>query len=915
MSEGSEDPASIGPFVVHSKLGEGAMGVVYAGYDVGLDRKVALKLVRRQLLDKPAVRERMIREAQAMARLSSPYVVQVYQVGPHRDGIYVAMEFVDGLGFGGWLKAARRSWQLVLRTLCDAGRGLAAAHAAGLVHRDFKPDNVLVDASGRARVLDFGLVQSDNGAAGGGDTDELTRSTSGIDDTMHSSGVITGEMDRSNVHWSVRLTQFGRAVGTPAYMSPEQHFGDPVGTFSDQFSFAITLYEALYGVRPFAGDSWDSLKAQVRRGVVPPPPPESRVPAWVFKVLQRGLAIEPDQRWPTMDAMVDALEADPGRARRRAAGVAALLGVASAVSYAVALSREPVAVDRCVGAAQELAGVWDAGRKAEVAAAFAATHASFAADVRERVESRLDGYAGAWVDEHVEICEANHAGRQTGHLLDLRMACLGRHRSRMAALVEVLASADQAVVENAVQAVAALPSVAACADAAALLAVAPPDDPQTAQRVDQLRRQLERAEALEGTGRYDQGLELALKVDIEAKALGYAPLAAEAALGAGGLLMAVGRLDEAQEALGRAVTLGVVSDMHALAATAAAKRIFVLGNEGLRRHDEALAAELFVGALIDRANDRDGRLAALLHNNLGVVQQTRRAFDAAGAEYERAIAAFRKLGDEDDPLLAVTYHNLGNMYLDQGRGEPARVNYTHARLLFTRLLGEHHPLVAHPLAGIGDVDVAAGAWAAAIASHEQALALMEAAYGPDHYFVLQPLAGLGRAYAGLGQSEQARAHFQRAIVIADRLQVVHQYVAVSLEGLGALAEQAGRISEARGLFERAVEVYEASAGKDSGLQAPALVRAGELAAQAGEHAAATQWFERVLALSAETKPGVRSAAALGLAKLLARRPEATARVCDLLAEAKLSPDGPGPQRAEASALAARRCAVDRPRSG
>ncbi|HEY0139078.1 MAG TPA: serine/threonine-protein kinase, partial [Nannocystis sp.] len=196
------DPTAIGPFIVLRKLGEGAMGVVYAGFDVSLDRKVALKLVRRQLLDKPTVRARMIREAQAMARLSNPHVVQIYQVGEHAGGIYVAMEYIDGQTLGEWLRARQRTWQAILRTVCEAGRGLAAAHAAGLVHRDFKPDNVLVDTQDHARVLDFGLVQTE--ASDVEDVLARTEDDAPVTATGHDG------VELSNIHWSVRLTQVGK---------------------------------------------------------------------------------------------------------------------------------------------------------------------------------------------------------------------------------------------------------------------------------------------------------------------------------------------------------------------------------------------------------------------------------------------------------------------------------------------------------------------------------------------------------------------------------------------------------------------------------------------------------------------------------------------------------------------------------
>ena len=557
LAEAGSDNKQIGPFVVLRKLGEGSMGVVYAGYDVQLDRKVAIKLVHHHLLDHPEVRVRMIREAQAMARLSSPHVVHVYQVGEHDDGIYMAMEFIDGLTLRDWLRVRPRPWQQVLRTVCEAGRGLAAAHHAGLTHRDFKPENILVDAEDRARVLDFGLAQHD--AHGEGPLESQ-------------SGEPTEEHEADEPHGSVRLTQRGKALGTPAYMSPEQHFGQPVDPLSDQYSFAITLYEALYGVRPFNGDSWSAIRRQVARGVVPPPPVELRVPKRVFRALARALAYRPEDRWPSLDAMLGALEHDPWRARLRVAGVVSLIGAASTASYLAAA--QIAAPPRCQNAGQEWTDVWDEGRAAAVARAFAATRAPFAADVQARVQARLDAYVDAWHAAHRAACEANTSGAQSSHLMDLRIACLGRRRAQVSALVDIFSEADRGVVEHAVQAVAALPSVEACGDVEGLLtAVPPPAEPGTAARVETLRVRLARAASLEATGHYEQGLQLAAQVRAEARLLGYAPLDAEAALVEGSLRIVAARPEEADAALVDALRAAIAHDLHAVAAEAAAKRL------------------------------------------------------------------------------------------------------------------------------------------------------------------------------------------------------------------------------------------------------------------------------------------------------------------------------------------------------
>ncbi|MDC0722325.1 serine/threonine-protein kinase [Nannocystis bainbridge] len=886
MTEGAE-PAAIGPFVVLRKLGEGGMGVVYAGYDVALDRKVALKLIRRSLIDRSEVRARMVREAQAMARLSHPNVVQVYQVGEHDDGIYLAMEYVEGQTLTAWLRAEKRAWQQVLRTAIAAGRGLAAAHAAGLVHRDFKPDNVLVGKDGRPSVLDFGLVHAEGGPAlplGGVDVrtsatglptiSRMTTQTSGPPHASNSGG----QTDRGDI-LDIRLTRAGKALGTPAYMSPEQHFGDEaVGPASDQFSFGTTLYEALYGARPFPGATWEEIKREVRRGIVPPPPRDSSVPGRIFRILARSLAPTPDMRWPSLEHMLDALERDPRKTMLRAASIVAVAGAAAIGSYAFALSQREASL-QCKGAASELVGVWDDARAGAAERAFIATGSPFAADTWGRVDARLDAYALAWTEGRTQACEAHASGSQSTSLFDRRTACLSRRRAYFSALVDVFIVADRSVVENAVQAAAALPSLESCADADALLAaIAPPDDPHAAAQVETRRAQLARAAALEGTGQYTEGLQLAREVRAVAEELHYPPLTAEAALGEGSLLMAVARVDEAEAALTAALRLGIVHGLDAIAAEAAAKRIFVVG-EGQGRRGFALDDRPVAEALAERADDV--RIAALLHNNLGAVYQREDADGPAREQYMRTLELLGGNLGPPDPLMAIVHHNLGGLHQHYGRLTEAREQIVRARSLFSESLGERHPMVAHPIASLAEIDQLEGKFDSAADNYAQALALMEEFYGPEHLYLLQPLGGLAKLHAARGDTAAALAAFIRAVAIGERAGTTHPYYSQALVGMAELVPN----DEARNLLARAITVYEADGGSKNPAIAALAVRAGQLAVAGEDLPAAQQWFERVMADGTGTKEQLeaRSLAALELAQLhlaAGERPRACALVLD-----------------------------------
>ncbi len=319
---------AIGRYQVERVVGAGGMGVVFAARDRDLGRTVALKVLRRP--DNPDADARLAREARALAKLTHANVVTVYDVGTHEGARFLAMELVEGETLTAWLRRAPRPWRDVVRAFVDAGRGLIATHDAGLVHRDFKPDNVLMDRGGRARVSDFGLARV-------------------VDDTAPT-GAPVG-------HPAVAITQTGAIAGTPAYMAPEQLLGRPVDQRADQFGFAVSLYEALAGKRPFGEDvpsgidALAALVADVTRHRPRPPPG----PRWLARIVLRGLEADADLRHPSMEAMVRALERGLGRRRRwtiaaaaavAAAGVALLIFAWQPPAPVETWRPEPLARDR-----------------------------------------------------------------------------------------------------------------------------------------------------------------------------------------------------------------------------------------------------------------------------------------------------------------------------------------------------------------------------------------------------------------------------------------------------------------------------------------------------------------------------------------------------------------------------------------
>jgi serine/threonine protein kinase len=280
---------TLGRYELADRIGAGAMGVVYRADDFELGRQVALKLLHRP---DDALTDRLRREARSMAQVNHPNVVAIYDVGIADGTTYIAMELVSGTSLRLWQQQPHSVAEIV-EAYIAAGRGLAAAHAAGIVHRDFKPDNCLVGNDGRIRVTDFGLAAA--------------RPTS----------------DPRPVQ--LQLTSTGSVLGTPAYMAPEQFTGGNVDPRTDQFNFCVALYEALYGSRPFAGRSFDELGANVCEGKARPPPAGSRVSGALRAIVLRGLRVRPGDRFPTMDHLLAQLGRDRARPWRWTAIIAAVV--------------------------------------------------------------------------------------------------------------------------------------------------------------------------------------------------------------------------------------------------------------------------------------------------------------------------------------------------------------------------------------------------------------------------------------------------------------------------------------------------------------------------------------------------------------------------------------------------------------
>jgi eukaryotic-like serine/threonine-protein kinase len=732
-----DHPVQIGRYRVERTIGQGGMGRILLAHDDKLQRKVAIKLVSPHLADVPAARARIIREARAMAKLSDPHVAQVYEVDEVDTRLYVAMEYVDGTNLRAWLGERPRTWREILGVFLQAAKGLAAAHDKGLVHRDFKPENVVLQHSGRARVVDFGLAQ--------------------IQASLHASESRGGSHPAASSHF-VNLTATGALVGTPAYMAPEQWNADVVDGRTDQWSFCAALYEALSGRRPFAGETIAEIRASMDAAVIPPLPPA--IPGDIGRAIRRGLERNPSARWLDMHRLIAAL--DPNRRRRLVLATVGGLATVGLVALAVRPDHDP-----CADVVAPIESLWSPETRAAVSVAMREPALPWADATADAVIARLDANAGAWAQAARAVCTAEEAPGPAA-------ACLELARQRFQDTVTQLSSHDPAVLVTAASDAELLPEPRACLEAPAIAAFA--SDRTQAQRDAEAlaRRELFRAarslgalstaaaarsfvdEMQIGRTAADAALAAAGMAD-------HAPLAAHAAWVDGRLRLRDGDKVAAETSFRHAVELAHETGDAPLLAAATIDLVYVVGNDGERfpqASDLIAQAEAMLAALgsppLLHARFLSHRASVLARSTQGEVQD-------AVEFHEAAIRELRATLGDDHPDVIIALGNLGAALRYADRLPEATETLQRAIGSATALWGSEHPRTASLVGTLGLVKMRSGELAEAEADLRRSLEVRERTLGPDHDQTASARYNLALVLRRLERNAEAVEELQRGM--------------------------------------------------------------------------------------------------------------------------------------------------------
>jgi len=773
-----DDARAIGPgdclgrYTVQALIGTGGMGRVFAATDSELGRTVALKVIRPDRGPASSyARARLMREAQALAVLHHPNVVTVHDVGTEGENVFVAMELIDGSTLGDWLRAEPRTWRAIRDVFLAAGRGLAAAHAAGIVHRDFKPHNVIV-GSGRVVVVDFGLARANP-------------------DLPEEPGAMPppgGPSSHGNLSLSLTLT--GERVGTPQYMPPEQREGGVVTAKADQFAFCVALHEAVFGWRPGERSAASTLP---------------RVPRFLAAAIARGLMPRADARWPSMDALLAALGRTWTPRRKRLAGATAAVMVIAVAVLGFTAGQRASAPDPCAGGEALIAPLWNDTARSRVRDAFRRTGRSYADDTFVRADAGLRQRLTGWAQAYRDNCQATHVRHeQSEAMLDLRARCLRSAKAELSGLVSALQEADATVLDRATRAVGDVGDPARCSDPASLGAAIPPPPAALVHDVEAMREQIVRGWLLVKLGKWNEARSLARDLVVRARRLDYKPLLAKALSQLGDVEADTGDNDAAIRDLYEAAQLGTEVADDDLVATSLPWLEIALGY-GKDQYEAADAVYRWATAAVARAGNTPTRLVGLFGNHAEILN--RRGDHQGALELYRTVLGLESARRGPESLeVARALGGIGEQLGRTGHGRDAESYFERSSTLMERFLGSEHPIVATQrykrawnLLELFEPDDA-------ILLLERARAIYEKNLGRTDRRVAATVYGLGIAFLEQRRLPEARAAVEQAIEINRAKDPEGRSVAGNYEVLGDIARQEGNPLAAHEFAQRALAI-------------------------------------------------------------------------------------------------------------
>ena len=853
-------PSQLGRYRIKRELGAGAMGTVLLAEDPELERELAIKILRRHVDEH--LRQLLVTEAQAMARLAHPNVVAVFDVGREGEQVFVAMEYVPGQTLREWQAEHKKDWRAVVAAYLDAARGLEAAHLAGVVHRDFKPDNVLMSDAGVTKVTDFGLAH------------------------------FAAQAPRPDLGDRLSTLVTSHAIaGTPAYIAPEIIAGQAAGPRADQFSFCVALWEAVYGERPFRASKLTELFETITGGQRSPPPREVKVPTALRKLLERGLQVDSQQRFASMSELCAELEEIQRPWFRRYAGPMIAAALVLSVGGGAAISRE-VERSRCTSAADAIDEAWSPDRREAARAGLLATELSYVDDTWTRVDARLNDWTELWRSERIAVCDTPRddpsAARAT--------LCLNQQLDELHALVELFAQADATTAEHALNVIAELPIPARCDNTLARGASLPPTDASTRDELRASRAQLTHATVLAAAGRHEQAAALTQAELERGQRLEYPPLIADAQRRLGSLQYAGEQSEVAEATL---IEAYILADRLALPslAFAAANDLIVLFSTSSDRRSEGLLWSRLAADQVERLGEQAGLLEAkhlrsrarleysLSHSREALDDSTRareladtlvraddpRRIDYLSTEasmlhhqgdYDAAIAVRRRTLESAEqafgprhPKFARELKRLGMDLAELERFDEAKASFERALDINREVFGPESVQVSGSLLTLGNVAAMSGDTDSAVELMTQALELRQRIRGVDHSSVLHLRSNLAVLEARRGHTERALTLYAELLdATVKNLGPEHRSVGTVLQNMATAQHDLGQLEASRASSERALQIFEVSYGPEHPSLAAVLTNLANINMDLGELDAALAAAERALPIM-ETKLG------------------------------------------------------------